>query len=347
MPETAQHHRGQQIESAAHAVAAERDVDVVADPGAQAHVPAPPELLQVRRPVRPVEVLRHAQIHRLRQADRHVAVAREIVVDPPALQDRQRHHQRRGRIGRLVEDLHVLDQEIGNADLLEQTANDPSDSGPPLLGGRVVELIELRNEVREALDRAGRQGREENREHREVGRPANRLATVHPHFVEIVDELEGEERDAERRGGKLPLVPPVRCPHVRPAEQQQGVVEQEARVLVERQGDDQEDDHHGGCRPRAQLHGTQRRQVGQNAEDDDRRHPGAAGEVIVEHGAAAEQPVQLQPLRDHEIDRHGERGERPEPGFEEQHRRAFARLARLVRRESPRFIVRSLRPRNR
>ena len=63
---------------------------------------------------------------------------------------------------------------------------------------RVGERLELRDEVREALDRTRRQGREEDGEDGEVERVADRLAPVHAHLVQVVDELEGEERDAER-----------------------------------------------------------------------------------------------------------------------------------------------------
>src|SRR3546814_8661855 len=59
MPETAEQHRQEQIAiglGGAAAIAAERDVEIVAQPTRQAHVPAPPELGDALADVRLVEV---------------------------------------------------------------------------------------------------------------------------------------------------------------------------------------------------------------------------------------------------------------------------------------------------
>ena len=64
MPEAAEQHRQQQVAvgpQPALAVAAERDVEVVAQPARERHVPAPPEVLQRDGRVRRVEVLREAR----------------------------------------------------------------------------------------------------------------------------------------------------------------------------------------------------------------------------------------------------------------------------------------------
>ena len=63
------------------AVAAERDVEVVAQPARQRHVPAPPEVLERQRPVGGVEVLREADAEQQRAADGDVGVAGEVGVD--------------------------------------------------------------------------------------------------------------------------------------------------------------------------------------------------------------------------------------------------------------------------
>ena len=64
-----------------HAVAAERHVEVVAEPRRQRHVPAAPELLDGVGDVRPAEVLRKAEAEHAPEADRHVGVAGEIEID--------------------------------------------------------------------------------------------------------------------------------------------------------------------------------------------------------------------------------------------------------------------------
>ncbi len=84
VPEPAEQHRDHQVAvgaSRAAAVAAERDVEVVAQEARQGHVPAPPEVAEAGRPVGAVEVLREDEAHQQRQPDRHVGVAGEVAVD--------------------------------------------------------------------------------------------------------------------------------------------------------------------------------------------------------------------------------------------------------------------------
>ena len=84
VPEPAEHHRDHQVavgEEAAAAVAAERDVEVVAQEAREGHVPAPPEVAEAGRPVGAVEVLREDEAHQQREPDRDVGVAGEVAVD--------------------------------------------------------------------------------------------------------------------------------------------------------------------------------------------------------------------------------------------------------------------------
>ncbi len=69
------------VTEAALAVAAERDVEVVAQPARQRHVPAPPEVLERHRGIRRVEVLRELEAEQQRDADRDVRVAAEVGED--------------------------------------------------------------------------------------------------------------------------------------------------------------------------------------------------------------------------------------------------------------------------
>src|ERR1039457_5387426 len=85
VPEAAERDRNEGVQDPpgpAVTAAAERDVDVVADPEAERDVPADPEILQVARRIGPVEVLRKADAEYPGAADRDVAVAREIHQDP-------------------------------------------------------------------------------------------------------------------------------------------------------------------------------------------------------------------------------------------------------------------------
>ena len=83
--------------AAALAVAAQRDVEVVAQPAGQRDVPAPPEVLDGARRVRRVEVLGQLEAEEQGDADGDVAVGAEVAVDlhrvgedPPAGSPRTR-----------------------------------------------------------------------------------------------------------------------------------------------------------------------------------------------------------------------------------------------------------------
>ena len=65
----------------AAAVAAQRNVEVVAQEAAERHVPAAPEVAHRQGAVGRVEVERDAQAEHQRQADRHVGIAGEVEVD--------------------------------------------------------------------------------------------------------------------------------------------------------------------------------------------------------------------------------------------------------------------------
>ena len=85
---------------APHAAAAEGDVDVVAHPARQGHVPAPPEHAYRDREVGIVEVLREAQVEELGGADGDVGVAREVAVDLDRVENGGDRPARRRRTGR-------------------------------------------------------------------------------------------------------------------------------------------------------------------------------------------------------------------------------------------------------
>ena len=84
VPQSAQQHRQEQVAvgpDAALAVAAQRNVEVVAQPRRERDVPPPPELGDRRRLVGCVEVLREAEAQQQGDADGHVRIAREVAVD--------------------------------------------------------------------------------------------------------------------------------------------------------------------------------------------------------------------------------------------------------------------------
>ena len=84
MPEAAEGHRQHQVavsQKRAAAAAAQGDVEVVAQPGRKADVPAAPEVLRAGGEVREVEVERHLEAQAFRHAAGDVGVAGEVAVD--------------------------------------------------------------------------------------------------------------------------------------------------------------------------------------------------------------------------------------------------------------------------
>src|SRR6185436_19037404 len=79
VPQAAEEKHDDEIEVIARlraAVAAERDVEVVAEPARQRDVPAPPEFLHRLRDVGMLKILEELKPEHLPEADRHVRVAR-------------------------------------------------------------------------------------------------------------------------------------------------------------------------------------------------------------------------------------------------------------------------------
>src|SRR5579872_5605214 len=84
VPDATQQHRDHQIAvgfQPAVAIAAERFVEVVAQPGAERDVPALPELSEAQRAVGLVEIAWEAETAQRRQRDRDVGIGAEIAVD--------------------------------------------------------------------------------------------------------------------------------------------------------------------------------------------------------------------------------------------------------------------------
>src|SRR5262245_41350130 len=84
VPEAAEHHGQEQVavgEEFAAAASTQGNVEVVAEPGRKADMPAAPEILGAGGEVREVEVQRNLEAEAFGDASGHVGVAGEIAVD--------------------------------------------------------------------------------------------------------------------------------------------------------------------------------------------------------------------------------------------------------------------------
>ena len=98
MPDAGQQPHEQQIADRpgrAAAAAAERDIQILAEPRAERDVPAPPELRHAQRQIRAAEVLRDVEAQHPADADGHERVAPEVKIELERI--RERGHPRKRR----------------------------------------------------------------------------------------------------------------------------------------------------------------------------------------------------------------------------------------------------------
>src|SRR5690554_4264589 len=84
MPDAAEKHGEEEIAIGLHlaaAIATQWYIEIVAEPGGERDVPAPPEILKARRTVGLVEVIEKAIAKQRRNADGNVAIARQVAID--------------------------------------------------------------------------------------------------------------------------------------------------------------------------------------------------------------------------------------------------------------------------
>ena len=203
MPDPAEQHRYHQVAigvEPAVPVAAERLIEIVAQPGRQRDVPALPELAQPLRPVGLVEIGRKAEADERRQRDRHVAIGAEIAIDLHRIGIDRDEEIGRTVAGRGGE--HRVDEtgrEIVRDDhLLEEPAEDQQNRrGDRDRLGRGPG--QLRQEIGGAHDGAGDQLREERHVERHVERVAAHRGVAAIDVGDVGDAVEGEKRDPDRQ----------------------------------------------------------------------------------------------------------------------------------------------------
>ena len=329
VPEAAQHHRDDEVAALlglTAPVAAERDVEVVAEPARQRHVPAPPELLDGGRGVGAVEVVGEPDPQEHRDADGDVGVPGEVGVDlhrvrpradeqlpVPVLAGRDEHrvHDRGGQV---VRDDH----------LLEQAAADQPDGPDRVHRLGVPAATQLRDELRDADDRSGDQVREEGQVDREVER-GDRLLLTAVDVDDVGDGAEQEERDADR---ERDLDEQGRGRQPERAQQRDERVDEESVVLEEaeqREVEGDPDDHPGASCPVAArtVHARREHVVADRAGEQQEHEPpvppaveqvrGAEHEPAPLLGAVVEAPRHAQDDDEEQRERHRREQHGPSP----------------------------------
>ena len=191
-------HLGAQL---ALAVASQGNVQVIPEPGGQADVPPPPELLDGGADVGVVEVFQKLEAEHAPQADGHVAVAGEVEVDLQAVAQRPQpghpdvqllggggKHQVRHAAGG-----------VGQKQLLPQAQHKPAHTvGGELRGG--LPVVDLVRHIVVDDDGPGDELGEEGDIQRQLHDAFGAHLPVTVHVDHIGQALEREKGDADRQG---------------------------------------------------------------------------------------------------------------------------------------------------
>ena len=213
VPEPGREPDDQQIEDhapAAAAAAAEREIQIVAEPRAERDVPPAPELRHAQREIRAAEVLRQVEAEHPADADGHERVAPEVKIELERI--RKRGHPRQRRREALKADRgHIAPEAaelVGEQDL-ERHAEHEQLQPVNRLPQRNIARAELRLQLRVARDRAG----DELREHGQVRAKREQRALRCDRAAVDIDEIAAggkrvkadadRQRPAQQRHGRL------------------------------------------------------------------------------------------------------------------------------------------------
>ncbi len=210
MPETADQHRDNNIHIAAHfsfAVAAKRDIQIIAQKSRKRDMPAPPEIDNRHGLIGRGKILRQAQAEHTPQTDRHIRIGRKIEIylqrigycAKPCLDQRDIT-----ACLRITENAAGINSNrIRKNDLLEQPDTKDRNADCQIADMRLI-AVELEKYLRMMNDRAGNKLREETYK-KEIPHKGNRLRPALIGINQIGNLLESEERYADWQYNPDPL----------------------------------------------------------------------------------------------------------------------------------------------
>ena len=189
----------------AAAARAQREIDVIAEPGRQADVPSGPEVLHGVREVRLAEVGHQLHTQHLRRADGDVAVAREIAQVLHGKHERRQRDLRAGCVDpAAVNRIDVHARAVRDDHLLKEAQQHDQKALPRAFPVKAVLRRHLPEQAAAALDRAGDQLRKERHEQRVFEQVTFSLHAPLVHVDHIGQRLEDVEADAHRQKNRYP-----------------------------------------------------------------------------------------------------------------------------------------------
>lgn len=350
--ERADEHQPKERTAGGGAVAAERDVQVIAQPGGERNVPAAPEIAHVLCLVRRVEVLREVEAHQQRHARGHVGIPRKIAVYLQRIgEDGQQVLDARVHRGVGVDAVDKIDGDIvAHEQFFCKPVQYPEHADTELLAAEGIRFVDLGQEMGRPGDGTREHLREKGNIKPVVDEAAHRLQLAFVHFHRIADGLEGVERDTDGQDDLVDAEPVVSRKiipeHGQPVHHLQVAVEQAVIAFGKEIGvleiaEDAEVHGHGNhhqylAQPfvAAAVH-PQRDEIVHVYGEQQQQKKQAAG-LVVEENAHEEHEQAAQRLFVIEKGIHGQhdRKENPERKFGEDERRLL-----VEQHELPREIV--------
>ena len=202
MPQARQAPYHQQVQHPAsqpHPAAAQGDIHIVPEPGAQTDVPPPPELRETPGDKGVVEVLGEAEAHDPAQADGHVAVAGEVEVNVHHIRRSVHPRQQHGFLPTLLIHRYQLIQHVGQQHLFAQAQHEPPGAQGCILH-RVGAALQLGSHIGIADDGPGHQLGEHGDIRRQVDEAPLGRGVAPVHVDDIAEDLKGIEADADGQG---------------------------------------------------------------------------------------------------------------------------------------------------
>ena len=150
MPETADQEDQQQVQVGAEGslpVSAERDIDIIPEPGGKRHMPAAPEVTDRNGNVGKAEVFRKTEAQDLAHADRHVGVTGEVKIDLEGVAQGDQPEQAGGAFvcRERVIAFNYCSERICENDLFSQSADQADHSVPGGFKGHLRRVEVLRD----------------------------------------------------------------------------------------------------------------------------------------------------------------------------------------------------------
>src|SRR5437667_9912982 len=274
MPETSQDHRNQKVASGfpfAAGAASRRNVQVIAEPGAQADVPAPPKLLKAMRQIGLSEVDHEMEAQQLSAAARNIAVAAEVAIDLPGKRvgsDQNNPEIRRTELatkGCVGEKSAV----VRDHTFAHQAGKDKHQAVEKTIRIESAVLLNLRKKMSRSLNRSGNQVREEANEETIVQEGLSRFQPAFINVHDIGNFLKGVKRNARWKNhaneGQRNMVNAQRLQHTRkgPCEEIK-ILEDPENPKIQHEREDK------------QLFAVRVRAAGRDSLDDQKIHRGTA-----------------------------------------------------------------------